>query len=322
MLIDHRATLSPERRHHLAAIDEVLQAVEPEVERLVDNHRRTSRRWMPHEVVPWGQGRDFGDQPWTAADCRLAPDVVVALETNLLTEDNLPYYHAGIERVMNGGGVWQTWNRLWTAEESKHGEAMRSYMHLMRVMDPAVLEDHRHHAMEVGFDREFSDPLELFAYTSAQELATRVSHQRTGQRAGEPILARLMTLVARDENFHYVFYRGVVKAILAVAPQLMLPALAHQLYSFNMPGTGMTDFELRQATIANAGIYGAREHRELVVAPLLAFLQIDALTGLPPETVKIQERILRLDKVLARLVERQDRALRKTDVAMPSIAAA
>jgi len=168
----------------------------------------------------------------------------------------------------------------------------------------------------------FGDPLELFAYTSAQELATRVSHQRTGQKADEPILAKLMTLVARDENFHYVFYRGVVKAALAIAPALMLPALATQLYSFAMPGTGMTQFELRQATIANAGIYGAREHRELVIAPLLDFLEIEGLTGLAPETVKVQERILRLDKVLARLVERQDRLLRKSDVATPALAVA
>ncbi len=322
MLIDYREALTPARRQHLDAIAEVLRAIEPEVEVLVANHRRTSRRWLPHEVVPWGAGRDFVAEPWTAADCRLAPDVVVALETNLLTEDNLPYYHAGIERMTGSEGVWRTWNRLWTAEESKHGEAMRAYLHLARVMDPAVLEEHRHQAMEVGFDRVFGDPLELFAYTSAQELATRVSHLRTGQRADEPVLARLMTLIARDENFHYVFYRGVVKAVLARAPELMLPALARQLYSFAMPGTGMSNFELRQATIANAGIYGAREHRELVIAPLLAFLEIDALTGLTPEAARMQERILRLDRVLARLVERQERAQRKSDAPLRATAAA
>jgi acyl-[acyl-carrier-protein] desaturase len=317
MHLDHRVTLTPDQRRHLDTVDEVLVAIEPAVAELVATHRRTSRRWHPHEVVPWGQGRDFTEQPWRPSDCTMAPDIVIALETNLLTEDNLPYYHANIERMTGTTGVWREWNRLWTAEEHKHGEALRSYLHLMRVMDPGLLEDHRHHTMEVGFDRDFTDPLELFAYTSAQELATRVSHQRTGQRADEPIIAKLLTLIARDENFHYLFYRGVVKAVLEIAPDLMLPALARQLYTFAMPGTGMSDFELRQATIANAGIYGAREHRELVIAPLLAFLGVDALTGLSSAGTKAQERIVRLDAVLARLVDRQDRLLRKSEAAAP-----
>ena len=107
---------------------------------LVAEHRRTSRRWYPHEVVPWGRGQDFNATPWSPEQCALRPDIVVALETNLLTEDNLPYYHANIDRIIGGnGGAWREWSRLWTAEEFKHGVAMRDYFHLTRVMDPRVL---------------------------------------------------------------------------------------------------------------------------------------------------------------------------------------
>ena len=93
----------------------------------------------------------------------------------------------------------------------------------------------------------------------------------------------------------------------------MLPAINAQMYSFSMPGNGMSNFEIRQAVIANAGIYGAREHRDLVVMPLLRYWKLDQLTGLSPESEKIRDRILRLEKVLDRMVERQERAQKKTD---------
>jgi acyl-[acyl-carrier-protein] desaturase len=322
---------APASEHHLAAVREALRAVEPQVAALVAEHRRTSRRWYPHEVVPWGEGRDFAAEPWRPEHCQLRPEVVVALETNLLTEDNLPYYHAQIARSFGLLGAatdgelaegaepspWRAWNRLWTAEESKHAIAMRDYIHVTRAMDPQVLEDDRHLAMEVGFDRHFGDPLELFAYTSAQELATRVAHLRTGQKSEDPTLLKLMQLVARDENFHYLFYRGVTKAVLAIAPDLMLAALVKQLYAFEMPGTGMRDFESRQRTIASAAIYGAREHRDLVIAPLLGFLALEQLTGLSPTAEKARDRLLRLPLVIGKLVDRQDRALGRTVTAEP-----
>lgn len=314
MLIDYRTKLPPERVKHLDAIKEVLKAIEPEVEILLENHRRNSRRWLPHEVVPWGRGRDFVEEPWSPEQVPVRPEVVIALETNLLTEDNLPYYHAQIERMVDPDSVWQRWNRLWTAEEGGHAAALRDYLYLMRVMDPELIERNRLAIMETGFDRDFGDPLEVFAYTSAQELATRISHLRTGQKADEPIALKLLSLIARDENFHFVFYRGVIQECLKLAPELVLPAIMVQFYSFSMPGTGMSNFELRQATIANAGIYGAREHRDQIVLPLLRFWNIESLTGLSPEATKVQERILKLEKVLDRMVERQERSLRKTDV--------
>ncbi|MFN8392602.1 MAG: acyl-ACP desaturase [Bdellovibrionota bacterium] len=313
MLIDYRTKLLPEQVKRLDAIKEVLRAIEPEVRVSLENHRRQSRRWFPHEVVPWGAGRDFNEEPWTPGQVSLRPEIVLALETNLLTEDNLPYYHAQIEQMMDRDSVWQEWNRLWTAEEGGHAAAIRDYLYLMRQMDPYEMERNRLMMMEAGFDRTFNDPLEIFAYTAAQELATRISHLRTGQRADEPIVLKILSLIARDENFHFIFYRSVVSAVLERRPDLMLPALMNQLYSFSMPGTGMSNFELRQATIANAGIYGAREHRDQVILPLLSYWKLDQLTGLAPETQKVLDRILKLEKVLDRMVERQERAPRKTD---------
>ncbi len=307
MLIDYRTKLSPEQIRSLDSIKESLTAIEPTVKELLAQHRLNSKRWYSHDILPWGRGKDFSEVEWREEQNSLRPEVVVALETNLLTEDNLPYYHAQIERMIESGGVWQEWNRRWTSEEGAHAAALRDYLYLLRVMDPRQIEDNRRSVMEAGFDREFADPLEVFAYTAAQELATRVSHLRTGQKAEEPIVLQLLSNIARDENLHFVFYRAVVSALLEVNPEQMLPAIMKQLYSFEMPGAGMDNFEFRQTTIANAGIYGAREHRDMVIIPLLRYWEIDKMIVRAPPAQKAQERILRLEKVLDRVVEKQER---------------
>jgi len=319
MLIDYRIVLSAEERKHLDVCKEALYAVQPKVQEYLDNHRKNSRRWYPHEILPWGKGIDYREVPWAAEQCPLSPEIVLALETNLLTEDNLPYYHAHIERFLENSGPWKEWNRLWTSEEAQHGETIRDYLYLLRVVDPIRIVDERSSVMQAGFDRNFRDPLELFAYTSAQELATRISHLRTGQKADEPIILKLLQLVSRDENFHYIFYRSVTDDLLEIVPDITLIAIMKQLYSFEMPGTGMSNFEFRQKVIANAGIYGVREHRDLVITPLLKYWRIDERSPVTTEGKKAQDRILRLDRVLERMAEKQERSPSKTDDPLPPL---
>lgn len=295
---------SPEVTLQMASMNEVLKAIDPQIKVLIQNHRETSTRWMPHEVVPWGVGEDYIKVPWTPEQSPLSPEIVIALETNLLTEDNLPYYHSIIANHIQAGSALEEWNGIWTAEEATHSQAIRDYMLLMRVMDPVVLERNRLSVMEKGFHRRFQSPFEVFAYTSAQELATRISHLETGRKADEPILRKILNLVSRDENFHYIFYRSIVKAILDIAPELMLPAIANQFYGFGMPGGVLDDFSERSAVFAEHNIFGPLEYRDHVVKPILAYWKIDQLRGLPPQIEKVQERILKLESVLTRTLKR------------------
>jgi acyl-[acyl-carrier-protein] desaturase len=289
---------------HAAEIAEVMRAIDPQVKVLIKTHRENSIRWMPHEIVPWGKGEDYIEKPWSPDQSPFRPDIVSALETNLLTEDNLPYYHSLIARQMDPDSAMAEWNGLWTAEEATHSQAIRDYMLLMRVMDPVKLERNRLKVMETGFHRVFNSPFEIFAYTTAQELSTRISHLETGKKAEEPVLLKILGLVSRDENFHYIFYRSVVKAILEIAPELMLPAIAVQLYSFGMPGDVLDDFRERAAVFERERIFGALEFRDHVVKPILTHWKIDQLRGLPPEIEKVQERILKLENVLTRMIKR------------------
>ncbi len=310
MLIDYRAKLSVEARGRLDRIREVLRAIDPRIRALIADHREKSTRWMPHELLPWGQGRDFNGVPWSADQSPLRPGVALALETNLLTEDNLPYYHAQIARVAEEDSALHEWNGIWTSEESVHALVLRDYVHLTRALDPRRLEQNRAAVMQKGFGRRFADPLELLAYTTAQELATRISHLAVGRKAGDPVLTRILTMVARDENFHYIFYRSVVKLILEAAPELMLPAIMKQLYSFTMPGDGFDRFEERSAVIAAEGIFSVHEYRDSVVRPILVHWGIDKLRGLSAEAERVRERILKLDRVLERMIDRQQKAAR------------
>ena len=41
------------------ASPDVLAALRPTLEQLVDRHLATAKEWFPHEVVPWSRGSDF-----------------------------------------------------------------------------------------------------------------------------------------------------------------------------------------------------------------------------------------------------------------------
>ena len=55
--------------------------------------------WFPHDYVPYEEGRNFVKEPWQPSDSRLPDIAQTALEINLLTEDNLPYYHLALWRT-------------------------------------------------------------------------------------------------------------------------------------------------------------------------------------------------------------------------------
>ena len=65
-----------------------------------------------------------------------------------------------------------------------------------------------------GYQPSYDDPTEIFAYTAAQELATRVSHRNAGKITDDPVAFELMRTIAADENHHFIFYRGVMQAML------------------------------------------------------------------------------------------------------------
>lgn len=273
---------------------ELVQAVEPTVARLAAEHRERREDWYAHEYVPWESGRSFVEEEWDPSQATLSPEVRTSLVLNLLTEDNLPYYHAEIAARLPKGGAYADWANLWTAEEGQHSIALRSYLLTSRNCDPRALEDDRMATMEAGHLTGYEDPAALFVYTSAQELATRVSHRNAGRLADDETAYALMGRIATDENHHFMFYRGVAAAMLEQDPETMLEAIHRVFDGFKMPGTVIPGFVRRAVEMARAGVYNLRIHHDRVIEPLLRDWKIDQLGGLSDRARQLQEKIMEI----------------------------
>ncbi|MFN2496404.1 MAG: acyl-ACP desaturase [Pseudonocardiaceae bacterium] len=261
----------------------LLYDLEPVVTENLDRHLTVAKEWMPHEYVPWSQGRDYADlggEPWQPDQSRLSPIAQTALEVNLLTEDNLPSYHRVIEDAFGRDGAWGTWVHRWTAEEGRHAYCIRDYLLVTRGVDPVELERARMDVMQIGYNSAEKTVMQVLAYTSFQELATRISHRNTGRYADDPIAEKLLIRVATDENLHMVFYRNLVKAGLEIAPGPTLRGITDEVVRFEMPGSVIPGFVRKAAQIAKAGIYNLRIHHDEVIWPLLRHWGVFDLEGL------------------------------------------
>lgn len=293
---------------------ELLEALEPTVASNLDRHLRAVEDWMPHEWVPWSRGRDFaGEQgvPWSPEQSTLSEAARAAFMVNLLTEDNLPSYHHELMLRYGRDGAWQSWVHRWTAEEARHAMSIRDYLLLSRAVDPAALERERMATLEAGWSADSKDVLHSLVYVALQELATRVAHRNTGRVAQDPVADRLLARIATDENLHMVFYRDLITAALALAPDQTVSAIASETVAFKMPGTGVPGFLQRSVQIADAGIYDVRLHRDEVLTPLLRHWQ--ALTvPVTSETARLAQATLAqhldaLDQMARRYEERRAR---------------
>jgi acyl-[acyl-carrier-protein] desaturase len=243
------------------------------VERELSRHLSTVRDWYPHEYVPWSEGEDFegpmDGREWTVDEVRFSDAARTSLIINLLTEDNLPSYHTEIATNVGTDGAWATWLGRWTAEEARHGAAIRDYLMVTRSVDPRALEDARMRHMEAGFTAIHPGLLGGLTYVSFQELATRVSHRNTGAATEDPVAEQLLARIALDENLHMLFYRNVIAAAFELSPDATMEAVVGSVRDFAMPGHGLEGFGRMAVQIAVEGIYDLRLHRDDVVMPVL-----------------------------------------------------
>ncbi len=290
-----------------------LAELAPAAERLYERHLDTTREWFPHELVPYTDARDFEPgEVWDEAEVPMDGAVRSSLLVNLLTEDNLPFYFQVITRMFGADDVWGEWNRRWVAEEGRHSIVIRDYLTATRSLDPWALERDRMHQVQAGFHGEtLPNAANGFAYVALQELATRISHWNTGDRLADPRGKEVMSRVAKDENFHYLFYRDLVAAALEVDPSTTMEAIAHQVDVFEMPGTGIAGFRAHAQAIANAGIYDMLIHHDKILVPcVLRHWKVEAVEGLSPAAEEARDRLIagmaRLKKVGAHLADKRE----------------
>lgn len=279
-----------------------LGELEPVAAKLLDRHLGVAKEWFPHELVPYGRGKDFEEgYQWApehadfgAGGTEIDEAVRAALFVNLLTEDNLPYYFRDIDRAFGSDSAFGEWSRNWTAEEGRHSIVMRDYFTVTRAVDPVALERARMVQVRGGQVPTPGDVYEAMIYVSLQELATRISHRNTGKLMTDPIGTAIMSRVGNDENLHYLFYRDLTAAALELDPSTMVMAMERAVRTFAMPGLGIPDFDRLSREIARAGIYDLLIHHDQILEPvIMRHWKLTELTGLSAEAEEAREALVK-----------------------------
>ena len=294
---------------------DVLCALEPLVEDMMEDHLRKRKLWFPSDFLPADEQMD-DDQERKSAQLRerargLPDHLRVAVALNLLTEEGLPHFHRVISNYLGNENPWSTWNFLWTAEENRHGMVLHDYVREARLFRMREIEQMQYAYVNAGFTPEWNDPYQIFVYTTLQERATQVSHRNTGRLAEdhEPMLRGILKSVAADEARHYVFYRGVFEAILQMDPNRALESALTIMPSLEMPGSTMPGYREMADVVRRSAIYDAWEYKKIVEEAIGAW-NIEGLGNLDASGREAQEKIMaipaRLDRV-AKRTERRDR---------------
>jgi acyl-[acyl-carrier-protein] desaturase len=287
---------------------QLLHELEPVVERLYQRHLETTKEWFPHHYIPYDRATSYQkDHDWQESDSAIEISSAArsALIVNLLTEDNLPYYFRTIDRMFGSDGVWGEWSKRWTAEEGRHSMAIYGYLMATRAVDPVELERARMVQVGTGQVPEPPSAPDGFVYVALQELATRISHHNTGKILQDTDGYEVMKRVAADENLHHLFYRDLGAAALALDPSNFVQAVERQVVGFEMPGTGIPEFDTHAKAIARSKIYDFDSYLNGVLIPVLERnWRIFELTGLNNKAKKslevIHARMEKLGKIVAR----------------------
>jgi acyl-[acyl-carrier-protein] desaturase len=279
-------------------------ALEARLTALYNKHKEQSEKikWNYYDYLPWDRGRSFIDHPWDESQVTLPKEIVVALETSMLTELNLPWYTTYLGDMFKGGlKAMHDFIHEWTSEEDQHASALETYLILTRSTDPQKLGDLKREMLTTGWDGDLANPIATMAYTSIQELATVVFYRNVAAsaKAHDPVLTNLLLRLSKDESLHYAFYNQAIEAYLELDPDQVV-FLAPIIRNFKMPGGVLNDFDDRMKIIEKAG-YGPDEYLHQVLDKLIQRWKIASLQPVTPAGRKAKEDILKYITKLKRI---------------------
>lgn len=304
---------------------EVMQLLEKSIDSFVDNYLiPVEKIWQPTDLLPDSQSETFQEDLTELREIAkdLPYDFWVTLVGDTITEEALPTYESwlmdveGVNQVEEGGNGWAKWVRQWTGEENRHGDVLNKYLYLSGRVDMREVEITTHHLINDGFDIGTGrDPYKNFVYTSFQELATYVSHNRVAQMAkqfGDKKLAKMCKLIAGDEMRHHMAYSEFVNQIFKVDPSEMMKAFQYMMkLKITMPAHFLREsgekigdaFEQFSDSAQRIGIYTAMDYID-ILKKLIDKWQIDKITGLTEEAEKARDFLMRLPDRMTRISER------------------
>ena len=302
---------------------EVMQFLEKDVNRYVDEFLiPVEKIWQPSDLLPNSESESFFDEVKELREIAkdLPYDFWVVLVGDTITEEALPTYEAwlmdveGVDNVERNG--WAKWVRQWTGEENRHGDLLNKYLYLSGRVNMREVEMTTQHLINDGFDIGTGrDPYKNFVYTSFQELATYISHNRVSQIAkqyGDKKLSKLCKMIAGDEMRHHHAYSEFVTQIFKIDPSEMMLSFQHMMKNkIVMPAVFLresgekmsTAFEEFSNSAQKIGVYTAADYVD-ILKKLTEKWEIDKITNLTAEAEKARDYLMRLPERMAKISER------------------
>ncbi len=305
---------------------EVMQFLEKNIDSFVDNYLiPVEKIWQPSDLLPNSESDNFFEEVKELREYakELPYDFWIVLVGDTITEEALPTYESWLmdvdgvkQKEGEGGNGWAKWIRHWTGEENRHGDLLNRYLYLSGRVNMREVEITTHHLLNDGFDPGTdSDPYKNFVFTSFQELATYVSHNRVAQLAkknGDHKLSKICRLIAGDEMRHHHAYSEFVDRIFKVDPSEMMLAFNYMMKKkITMPanliresGGAIGDaFHHFSESAQRIGVYTSMDYVE-ILQKLISRWEIDKITNLTDEAEKARDYLMRLPDRMARLAER------------------
>ncbi len=304
---------------------EVMKFLEKDINKFVDEYLiPVEKIWQPSDLLPDSQNENFFEEVKELQEIAkdMPYDFWVVMVGDTITEEALPTYESwlmdveGVEQIEGGGNGWSKWVRSWTGEENRHGDLLNKYLYLSGRINMREVEITTQHLINDGFDIGTDrDPYKNFVYTSFQELATYVSHNRVSQLAkkyGDKKLSKICRLIAGDEMRHHHAYSEFVNRIFQVDPSEMMIAFSYMMkQKIVMPAHFLresgqqigTAFEQFSDSAQRIGVYTALDYID-ILQKLIDKWQIDKITGLTAEAEKARDFLMKLPARMTRISER------------------
>ncbi len=242
--------------------------LEPVVSQNIDRHLATEQLWFAHDFVPFEQGENFaflGGRDWDPSQVTLPKAITDACEILLVTKDNVAGYHRELVEHFILEEPWAQWLGRWTAEEHLHAIALREYFVVTREIDPTANEDVRfQHVSVKGYRADQFSQVETLVFMAFFERAHAVFTANLAAQIEEPVLAGLITHIARDEARHEEFFANLVAHCLTYTRDETIAAIAARAADLEVIGADIDAYQDKLENIAAAGIFGPDLLRQVI----------------------------------------------------------
>jgi acyl-[acyl-carrier-protein] desaturase len=262
--------------------------LEPVVERELRRHIDSEDIWYAHDYVPFEQGENFaflGGKDWDPSQVTLPKVITDALEILLINKDNLAGYHRELVFSFILEEKFGRWLGRWTAEEHLHAIVLRNYLVVTREIDPTANEDVRVEHVMKGYRADTYSQIERLVFMAFFEREHAVFCRNLEAQITEPVLKALVGRIAKDEERHEEFFANLVGHLLSSNRDETIVAIASRAAELGVVGGDIDAYTDKVALMAEAGIFGPDQLRQVIADRIDAWRVSDA-----PELAQFTQR--------------------------------